>query len=53
MAARPDELLGLAVLGPDGRRLGEALDVGLVDWWRPKFLLVEGEDWRVLRIDYG
>jgi hypothetical protein len=40
MLVRPEELLDLPVLDPAGHAVGTVVDVGLVDFQRPKFLLV-------------
>jgi sporulation protein YlmC with PRC-barrel domain len=52
MDPTPEELLGKEVLAPTGEPVGTVVDVGLVTWRQPKFLLVRSQDpARLMRID--
>lgn len=50
----PEQLLGLAVVGPGGHPVGTVVDVGLATWRQPKFLLVEPAraPKRLVRLDF-
>lgn len=54
MEPTPEQLLGMPVVAPGGRAVGTVVDVGLVTWRQPKFLLVKlPQAARIVRIEFG